>query len=280
MFNFVARTKSAHFDIKYVIIYFVMIIYIITPFGLYYLLKSHYNNRKLLRFILFFISIGITIYFIVSFKHKVGLHWFLIFVPYAYMLFVFVPENYRDKLARYGTYFTYFHIALLIVLLLLPVELFKNHRQYGSVLLGTKPNLVCQNIEKYDPIYTTGYTSASMLSYYCRRDIKMILNNSKYGRLDDKLVDVRKLQDQKIYIFYKKKPNIEILNRLFEKTKIETFEIDGYHFYVVEALHLNYPEYKKAYLDIQKKRFYTIPKWLPVGKCYFFDKYYRENSGE
>lgn len=280
LFNFFARTENAHFTLKYVVVYFVMIAYIMTPFGLYYLMKSHYSSRKLLRFVMFSMGVGLTIFFIVSFRNKVGLHWLLLFVPYAFMLFVFVHENYRDKLARYGTYFTYFHIVLLIILLLLPVELFKNHRQYGSVLLGTKPNLVCQNIEKYDPIYTTGYTSASMLSYYCRRDIKMILNNSKYGRLDDKLVDVRKLQDQKIYIFYKKKPNLEILKQLFEKAKVETFAIDGYSFYVVEAEYLKYPEYKKRYLDIQKKRFYAIPKWLPAGKCYFFDKYYREDSEE
>jgi len=191
------------------------------------------------------------------------------------MLFVFIKEEYQERFLKYSLIFTYLHIAVILVLLLIPTDFLKDHKRYSSVILFTDTNKICQNIAPYDDIYTTGYTSASVLSYHCKKDIKMILNNSKYGRLDDKLLDARELKDKQVVIFFSSKPDIKKLKRVFKDIKIDSFDVNGAKFYLVKASGFDYDSYKKEYLDIQKEKFYHIPKWLPTGRCYFFERYYR-----
>jgi hypothetical protein len=247
-----------------------------TPWGLYYLYKSKKNfDKKLFIFIINAVSIGLIVFLLISFKKKIGLHWLLLFIPYLVMMFSFLKDEYRTKFMKYNLIFTYFHIIVLVSILLLPDSLLQQHKRYKSLLLFTHTNQICKNIEPYNDLFTTGYTSASILSYHCKKDIKVILNNSKYGRLDDKLINIKKLQHKTIQIFYKSLPNKKELKKVFEKVSIKSFVVLNQTFYIAICKNLNYKSYKKQYLDIQKEKFYNIPEWLPVGKCYFLDRYYK-----
>jgi hypothetical protein len=279
MFNFFARTGDLHYNISTTIGYFKTLFYLLTPWGIYYIYKSRANiDKKVFLFILSVAGVGLAIFLLVSFKKKIGLHWLLLLLPYIFMLFAFVEDKYKNNLAKYSLIFTYFHIVILLGILMIPDSMMQKHKRYKDIMLFTKTKSICNNISKYDDLYTTDYTSASVLSYHCKQDIKMIMNNSKYGRFDDKLVDIRDLQTRHINIFYEKKPDKNSLESLFDEVSISSFEIDQYSFYVAHLSNLNYKEYKKQYLDIQKEKFYNIPKWLPTGKCYFYDRYYNNHK--
>lgn len=101
------------------------------------------------------------------------------------------------------------------------------------------------------------------------------MNNSKYGRLDDKLVNIKDLENKTIYIFNQNKPNLKNLNDIFQEIDIIPLKIENQLFYIVKGKNLKYKKYKKNYLDIQKDKFYNIPSWLPIGNCYFNDRYYK-----
>jgi hypothetical protein len=278
LFNFFARTENSHYQLGTILGYLAILLYIFTPWGVYYLYKSKDNfnhDKKLFYFILLSIGVGLGVFFIVSLKKKIGLHWLLLFLPYIYMLFLYVKDEYKERFLKYSMIFTYIHIAIILILLSLPIEKFKKHKKYRDIVFYTKTKTLCEPLKKYKNLYTTGYTSASIVSYYCKRDIKMILNNSKYGRLDDKLVDVRDLKDKEVDILFKSKPDKTKLNSVFSKVEVETILALGVEFFVAKCSGFNYDSYKRNYLDIEKEKFYTIPKCLPVGKCYFLDRYYR-----
>jgi len=276
MFNFFARTKDLHYHLKTVLGYIFILIYLLTPWGLYFLIKSKENfNKYILSFILFSSGVGLFVFLMVSLKAKIGLHWLLLFMPYLIMLFVFVSDRYREKLIKYNIYFTYTHIAILLVILLIPVTLLKDSKKYKDILLFTKTKEICQKIDKYSPLFTTGYTSSSILSYYCKKDIHMILNNSKYGRLDDKLLNIKNLENKTIYIFDKRNIDKNKLLKVFQEVEIIKVPFLNQMYYIAKCKNLKYENYKKLYLDIQKDKFYNIPDWLPKGKCYFLDRYYK-----
>ena len=281
LFNFFARTKESTFHISGILSYLSIIIYIITPWGFYYLYKSKDNikNSTLIKLISSILLFIFTIFLIVSFKNKVGFHWFFLFVPYMFLLFSFIEIKSLKKLFKYNAIFTAIHIFILLALILFPKSYFENHKRYSDVILFTQPDKICESIQNYDEesLFTLGYSTGAILSYHCKKDIKMMFNVAKYGRLDDKLLDIRTLDKKDIKIFDKRDISIHVpqLNNLCQEVSLEKVVIENANFYLAQCKGFQYDEYKKIYLDKQKERFYTIPAWLPVGECYFNDRYYK-----
>ncbi|MFA5453940.1 MAG: glycosyltransferase family 39 protein [Sulfurimonas sp.] len=276
LFNFFARTEDNSYNIGSPLGYFGLILYILTPWGVYFLFKTKFEKSTLFKLLLSILSIAFFIFFVVSLKNKIGLHWFLIFTPYIFLLFSFLDEKNLAKLFKYNAIFTFLHIIILVTLLLLPTSLLREHKKYSDVIMYTQPQTICAELERFDDemIFTLGYSTASLLSHYCKKDVTTLFNNSKYGRFDDKLLDVRTLTDKSITIFNKSEINEKMLSEVCGSYTLDTLKINGANFYTATCNNLNYENYKKLYLDVQNKKFYNIPSWFPVGKCYFKERYY------
>jgi hypothetical protein len=276
MFNFFARTEESSYNIGTIIGYFGLILYILTPWGAYFLFKSKFEKTALYKLLLLILGVAFFIFFVVSLKNKIGLHWFLIFTPYIFLLFSFLDEKNLAKLFKYNSIFTFLHVAFFMTLLLLPTSLLREHKKYSDVVMYTQPQTICTELERFDDerIFTSSYSTASLLSHYCKRDVTVLFNNSKYGRIDDKLLDVRTLADKNITIFNKSPIKEELLSTMCNSYMLENFEAGGAIFYTAKCSGFEYDAYKKRYLDYQNEKFYNIPSWLPVGKCYFKERYY------
>lgn len=277
MFNFFARTEDNHFSLATIFGYFGLILYIFTPWGVYFLYKSKYEKTKLFKLLLLILSVAFLIFLAVSLKNKIGFHWFLLFTPYIFLLFSFLDDNHLKKLFRYNIIFTIIHIAIVVTILLLPTTLIKNHKQYSTVVMYTQPKAVCAELEKLgsDKIFVYGYSGAAVLSYYCKKDIKVLFTNSKYGRLDDKLLDIRTLSNKDISVFNTGKIDERDMKESCDSYELSEFSINGANFHTAKCIKFNYTTYKKSYIDVANKRFYDIPKWLPIGDCYFKERYYK-----
>ena len=280
MFNFFARTASDSFHISYLEVYFSFIIYLISPWGLYFIIKDrrYKIDQKLVKLIWFVLILALAIFFKVSLTHRVGLHWFLLFIPFGFLLFAYLTQEHLDKLFRYNFIWSLVHIVLMLTIIFIPKSYFSNNKQYSNIILFTQTPKICKALDQYDPkkLFATGYTPAAVLSYHCKKDIKMLFNNSKFGRLDDKLLDVRTLKDQDLVLFRTKKiSQTSDIAKVCQELDTQILEIDDAKFYISRCKKFDYKKYKQYYLDVQKKKFYNIPKWLPVGKCYFFNRYYQ-----
>lgn len=277
LFNFFARTEDNSYNIGTPLGYFGLILYILTPWGVYFLFKTKFEKSTLFKLLLLILSVAFFIFFVVSLKNKIGLHWFLIFTPYIFLLFSFMDEKYLAKLFKYNAIFTFLHVIILVTLLLIPTSLLKDNKKYSDIVMYTQPEALCTELERFDDerIFTSSYSTAALLSHYCKRDVTVLFNNSKYGRFDDKLLDVRTIADKNITIFNKSLMKEEFLNEVCSSYVLGSFEAEGATFYTASCNGFEYGEYKKRYLDVQNEKFYNIPSWLLVGECYFKERYYR-----
>lgn len=275
LFNFFARTEDSVYSISTVLGYFGLLLYIVTPWGFYFLLKTKLEKTALLRLLTLILSVAFFVFFAVSLKNNIGLHWFLLFTPYIFLLFSFIQMNRLQKLFNYNAIFTSLHIIILVTALLLPTSLLKEHKKYSDIVMYTQPDSICKSLEAFDDerIFTLSYSSASLLSHFCKREFNVLFNNSKYGRLDDKLLDVRELKGKDITLFHKAPIEEKLLTQACNSFSMESFKSDGATFYTATCKGFNYEFYKKNYLDVQNEKFYNIPSWLPVGACYFKERY-------
>jgi hypothetical protein len=283
MFNFFARTSDNSYNIKTVLGYFAMIVYIFTPWGLYYLFKTQFVKRKPLRkLLLSVLSLAFFIFLVVSLKNKIGLHWFLLFTPYMFLLFSFVHESSLSKIFKYNAIFTFIHVAIILAVLLLPTSMLENHKKYSDVVMYTQPQEVCKALDNLadSNVFTSSYSVSSVLSHYCKKDVTVLFSNSKYGRMDDKLLDVRTLSEKDITLFDKGPIKEHVLKRVCKSYSVDKVEVEKANFYIGTCKEFSYEKYKHFYLDVQKKRFYDIPDWLPVGNCYFNDRYYKNDENK
>ncbi len=282
LFNFFSRTTQSHYHLSGIINYILMLIYLMSPWGVYYLFKekNSFKRSTLLTLLVSVLLLSLGVFLVVALKNKVGLHWFLLFTPYLFLLFSFLSKERLQKLITYNARFTYVHIALALLILFIPLSLFKEHKKYSHITLFTETEAICEALDEQHigRLFTYGYTTASILSYHCKRDVKVLYNTNKFGRLDDKLLDVRTL-DGKDFSFIDKRAFNKHDQALFKSTckniSISDLHVNDSTYYMFKCHGFNYEAYKKEILDTQKELYYTIPSWLPTAECYFLDRYYR-----
>lgn len=275
LFNFFARTEDNSYGIGTVLGYFALMLYIFTPWGAYFLLKNRFQKTSLLKLIVFVLGVGFFVFFVVSLKNSIGLHWFLLFTPFIFLLFSFLDKDTMLRVFKYNTVFTLLQGVILTTLLLLPISLISGHKKYSDIVMFSAPQRLCQELSEDKTIFTYSYSTASLLSYECKKDVFVLFNNSKYGRLDDKLFDVREISGKDIKLFNKRPIDEDELKSVCSFYEIGSFEIEGARYYRATCKNFNYEAYKKGYLDYANKHFYDIPKWLPQGECYFKEMYYK-----
>ena len=276
MFNFLIRPHTSY-NPKMILLFMGMLLYLFTPWGLWMLRKGSFSKGKVLTLTLSVLTVALGLLLLVSLKNKVGLHWFLLFIPYMYLLFVYLDEERLKRLFKYNFLFTLMHGVILTAILLLPLSLFENKRFYNSLVYAVAPEKVCAQLQPYsdNELFTLGYTSASMLSYSCHRNLHMLFNTSKYGRMDDKLTDIKDLDKRTITLFHHKPISEKKLLKACETVTVEHFNVKKATFYLATCKNFDYARYKKHFLDTVHKHYYNVPSWLPKGKCYFEDLYYR-----
>ena len=284
MFNFFARTES-HYNFETFSNFILNLVYVTTPWAMWFLYKSRKNfvKSELLTLVSLILGLMFVVFFMVSLKNLMGIHWFVLFLPYIFLLFAFLTDDYLKKLFKYNAIFTFIHIAILLVVLtalhLLPNSVFKSSYYYEDAVFSTNMQETCDILDKEygdKKLFSTGYTNSAMLNYHCKKDAPMLFSNSVFGRMDDKLVDITDLANTDLYIFNNREMKKEEFSNVCKEVKVHTFQIEEATFYVSECLAFDYDKYKEHYLSIQQKRFYDIPEFLPQGKCYFNDRYYPE----
>ncbi len=258
LFNFFARTQESHYSLATVLGYFALILYIVTPWGIYYNFKKKRNQDKLFWLNSSVLSVAFVVFFAVSLKNSVGLHWFLLFTPFIFLLTTSLSRQNQEKFFSYNAIFTSIHVLVLLPILLLPTTLLKSHKKYSDIVLYTAPQALCPHFEHDERVFTTSYSTSALLSHYCKKEFTTLFNNSKYGRMDDALFDVREIADKNITILEKKEPKESSYNSVCDGNSTTTpLNINGVLFYKVECKNFKYESYKKSYLEIQNKNFYN-----------------------
>ena len=283
LFNFFSRTEASQFDIGNVLTYVGMLVLLLSPMGLWYLLKtrnktadskSQYLNP--IKLVIFASLPLLGILLLVSLTNAVGLHWPLISVTLLYVLYLALTEQQLERLMIFNAYFSIVAAIILLVALSLVNQLISPSQKH-HVAIYTQPEKVCAFLPKDEAFYTLGYSSQSALAYHCGNDnVHVFASTSKFGREDDKLTNFKAINGKTLTILITHEKDAEKVRPFFSSVHVKPLPInDETTYYLIEGKAFNYDLYREEVLIPVNEKFYSAPDWFPTmtGGCEFKKKY-------
>jgi hypothetical protein len=96
---------------------------------------------------------------------------------------------------------------------------------------------------------------------------------SSHARHDDILTDWRRFDGGDLLVFRREPPDLERYRPFFRDVEAQTASARGTTHYAVLGRGFDYAAYRARVLAEVNARWYRIPPSLPVGGCYFFERY-------
>ncbi|MEE8553535.1 MAG: hypothetical protein V3S72_09570, partial [Desulfobacterales bacterium] len=113
-----------------------------------------------------------------------------------------------------------------------------------------------------------------MMAYHSGESFFVFGRGSKHGRHNDKVMDFRELDGRNILILKNKKLEERDYRDYFKRIRVETIKVRQASFDIALGEGFNYHKYRELFLTRILQRYYNIPKFLPVGDCFFYSKYF------
>jgi 4-amino-4-deoxy-L-arabinose transferase-like glycosyltransferase len=277
MFNAVNRHDDAGFSLATLGLYAASLAYLAGPL-LWYAwkgraqLRSGGNGALLAAWL-----VPLVIFALISPVRRIGLHWLLSFVP-PLILSVALALERRALLntVRWFAGIALVQAAILSVLVLLPLETWQGRRLYQNAVLLADTPAVLRALDAALPGAAPAYESYSMaavLSFHARRTVPVFGPGSSHARHDDILTDWRAYEGRDLVILRRDQPELANYRPYFRDVQARRLEVRGATFHAVLGRGFGYAPYREGVLKPVRERWYRIPPRLPVGSCYFFERY-------
>jgi hypothetical protein len=168
------------------------------------------------------------------------------------------------------------HVVALVALALPPLETWKDLRFYQRLVLLADPQSVLEPLGPLLARYrlvTEGYSVAAQLAFHTRRRVPVFGAGSSHARHDDILTDWRRYEGRDLLILRREPPDLEVYRPYFREVEAREVPARGTRHYAVLGRSFDYGAYREGVLKVVRERWYRIPAWLPLGGCYFFERY-------
>ncbi|NDF98542.1 MAG: hypothetical protein EB101_06395 [Chitinophagia bacterium] len=276
MFNLFNRHEDASLSPANSLLYLLMMVYLITPWALWSLFKSGWgklNQNGLLAIamipLVFFLGISI-------FK-RIGLHWPLAFLPFFVLLFASQTKIKMALLSFFMAVFSIVHLLALVTVLYAPPSF---ARQFSTLqgldfLRNAKAvfSAVRANTPEDTVLAAESYSSAAILGYHGKRYVPVFGVGSRYGRLDDTLVNFQDFDGKNIRIISRKNRDPMELAPFFESVTASELSFGENSYLIIDGNKFKFSEYREIILTEITNRYYQIPGALPVLSCKFLSRY-------
>ncbi|MGD9952374.1 MAG: ArnT family glycosyltransferase [Burkholderiales bacterium] len=281
MFNAINRHDDAGLDWTTPALYAASLAYLAAPL-LWYAWKGRGQLRAAMPraetgVMLAAWLVPLVIFALLSPVKRIGLHWLLAFVPAIVLTVALVLERRALVVTlRWFGALAVLHAALFVGLLAPPLETWKDTRQYQRLVLLFDPQAV---LEPFGPLLaryrlsTEGYSVAAQLAYHTGRRVPVFGPGSSHARHDDILTDWRRHDGRDLLIFRREPPELDRYRPYFREVEAREASARGVTHYAVLGRGFDYAAYREGVLKVVNERWYRIPGWLPVGRCYFFERY-------
>jgi 4-amino-4-deoxy-L-arabinose transferase-like glycosyltransferase len=217
--------------------------------------------------------VPLLVFALLSPVRRIGLHWLLSFVPALILSVALALE--RRALVITGRWFAGFavlHAMVLAALVAMPLETWKGRRFYQNIVLLAHTEAVLQALPPGTPAYES-YSMAAVMSFHAKRTVPVYGPGSSHARHDDIVTDWRAYQGRDLAILRRDQPVLAHYRPYFHEVEARRFEVRGAPFYAVLGRGFDYAAYREGVLKPVRERWYRIPRALPVGRCYFFERY-------
>lgn len=276
MFNAINRHEGAGFSWGTPALYAASLAYLAGPL-LWYAWKGRAQLRAGNGALLAAWLVPLAVFALLSPVRRIGLHWLLSFVPPLILTVALALERRALVVTvRWFAGIAVVHVAILAVVVSLPLESWRGQRFYQNLVLLKETPTVLRALEAALPSATPAYESyamAAVLSYHAKRTVPVFGPGSSHARHDDILTDWRAFAGRDLVILTKDAPDLARYRPYFRAVQARRFEVRGAEFHAVLAQGLDYAAYREGVLKPVRERWYQIPPGLPVGACYFFERY-------
>lgn len=278
MFNLVNRHDDAQFGWSTVLLYLGMMVYLITPWALWSLLKGW---RVWVRSaaLAFACLVPLAFFFLVSFKKTIGLHWVLGFLPAVFVLLAFcTPGVWMRRCVWFNAVLSIPHLVLFAVLMHADATVWPKKDWQEDVLFHREMPAILVELTSEMPVdavlTSVAYSPAALMTYHYGKVVPVFGPGKYHARNDDTFVDWREMDGRPIRIVSKAKPIDPVLysNYLSDVTVV-TRTIQGIPFTIVDGSNFNYAKFRDVVLREAVQKYYQIPAVLPVLDCPFARKY-------
>lgn len=214
-----------------------------------------------------------------SFGARIGLHWLQAFVPLV-VLSVALAAGSRAlaSSARVFGVLAVLHVIAALLVAALPLDTWRLGSLGPRVALlrhaHELPARVAAEIPGAPHLAADAYSLAALLAYHARRDVPVFGTGSTHARHDDLLTDWRRYAGKDLVIVRREAPRDGDVNPYFQSVEVRRIEFHGATLHLVLGRGFKFEAYRSGILEQVRARFYDIPGWLPMRRCYFCERYF------
>ena len=209
---------------------------------------------------------------------RIGLHWLLSFLPALVLTAALALE--RRQLAasvRVFALLAALHAIPIAVVAALPLDTWQSYRFYGRLVF---PGRISELMSAIGPdlpgkvLATDSYASAALLAYHARRPVPVFGLGTSHARQDDINTDWHSYDGTDIVVLRREPPLPQDYQPYFKSVQVKKIELRGGSYHAVLGRKFNFASYRSGVLAAVRDQYYRIPAALPVGRCYFFERYF------
>ena len=277
LFNLINRNQHSHFSLTTTAVYLAMMVYLVTPWLGWRLLKSGQWRSNWLLANLFVCPF--VLFFLLSFFKTVGLHWVLAFLPFVFLFAGLVIHDVGalKKFSRWTAWLGLPHIVALCLLAYLPNSVWQHTKLHAAIVMHKETPQLLQRLQQTMPadatLMTPSYSSAALLAYYLQKEVPVFGPGSFHARMDDSRTDFSQFQGRSIRVMDARPIALESMAPFFKQVRISSIEVDGARFWVADGSGFDFPAYRERILKKAAQDYYRIPSLLPVYGCRFLQQY-------
>lgn len=209
---------------------------------------------------------------------RIGLHWLLSFVPALVLSAALALE--RRQLAasvRVFALLAALHVAPIALVAALPLQTWQSTRFYDRLVF---PGRIAELTAALVPdlagkvLATDSYASAALLEFHLRRPVPVFGRGTSHARQSDLDTDWRAHDGKDLVILRREPPLPQDYRPYFRAVETKRIPLGGGVFHAVIGSGFSYQAYRAGVLVAVRDHYYRIPPLLPVGRCYFFERYF------
>ena len=285
MFNVYNRNEGSRFEWRKPLMYIGMMAYLVTPAALWLIIKYRQSiagiasSSSTHRLLACLVVVPLIFFALLSGKKVIGLHWVLSFYPFGFALLAFALPLEKLKTAAAGfAVFAGLHVAVVAGLYMTTLDTWRTvtplSKIYPQVIRSYKTaDILKQAGSPGAVLMADAYTAASIYGFERRQYMPVFGVGRFHARQDDMLVDFSVYQGKTIRVISGAAPHLDDFKPYFQSVSSIMVLQDSVPFYVVEGVGFDYSAYQQGVLGDIFKRWYNIPKWLPMAGCPFCERY-------
>jgi len=276
LFNLINRNQGAHFTLKHLAIYAVMMIYLLTPWTTWQIIKIKHWRSDWRLTSLFVVPFGL--FLLLSFYKSIGLHWVLAFLPFVFLFAALhMSEITLAQHQRWAIGFGVPHLLALALIAHLPSDYFKSLKIHPDIVMHRDaPKLIAmlkEGMPDNGELMTQSYSGASLLAFHSQTYVPVFGLGSFHARFDDNVTDFRSYEGRTLRIVSAKRLLAENFAPFFDEVEVRELKLDGASFWMVEGRSFHFEPYYEQVLKKIAETYYRVPAYLPLRGCRFLEQY-------